>query len=439
MPYKMYQNVLKNDIKSEIITLEVRKMRERVILHCDINHCYAQIEEMKYPELRNVAMAVGGHEESRHGIILTKNDLAKEYKIKTGESLREAYKKCPHLLIVHPHYDDYLYYTEKVKDIYREYSDRVESFGLDEAWIDCTESVKLFGSGRKIAEIIQKRVLEEVGLTISIGVSFNKIFAKLGSDRIKKMGLVEITRDNFKEVAWPLPVDELLYVGRATKIKLELFGIQTIGDLATFDLAALKRNLGKMGEVIHWFANGYDQSEVALSGSSEDIKSIGNGITTPKDICNLEEAKIVFYVLCESVASRAKEKGFAGKCISIHLRNTDLKSISRQKKFERATNLTNEMMEVVMSLLKQNYDFSLPLRSVTITLSHLVDDCEEVQLSLFEDASKRQKTRDLELTIDKIRSHYGFGSVKRCSMLMDQELSDFNPKGDHIIFPVGYF
>ena len=414
-------------------------MSERVILHCDINHCYAQIEEMKYPELRNVAMAVGGHEESRHGIILTKNDLAKKYHIKTGESLREAYKKCPHLLIIHPHYDDYLYYTEKVKDIYREYSDRVESFGLDEAWIDCTESVKLFGSGKKIAEIIQKRVLEEVGLTVSIGVSFNKIFAKLGSDMIKPMGLVEINQENFKQKAWDLPVGDLLYVGRATKIKLELFGIHTIGDLAKFDVKALKRNLGKMGEILWWFANGYDQSEVALTGSSEDIKSIGNGITTPKDICCFEEAKIVFYVLCESVASRAKEKGFAGKCISIHLRNTELKSVTRQHKFEKATNVTDEMMPVVLALLEKNYDFSLPLRSITVTLSHLVNEGEEVQLSLFEDVSKHQKAYDLEVTMDKIRSLYGFKSVKRCSMLLDEELTSFNPKGDHIIFPVGYF
>ena len=414
-------------------------MNERVILHCDINHCYAQIEEMKYPELKEVAMAVGGHEESRHGIILTKNLLAKKYNIKTGESLREALKKCPDLLIVHPHYDDYLYYTEKVKDIYREYSDRVESFGLDEAWIDCTESVKIFGSGKEIAQIIQKRVLEEVGLTVSIGVSFNKIFAKLGSDMMKPMGLVVIDRDNFKETAWNLPVEDLLYVGRSTQIKLNLFGIKTIGDLAQFDIVALKRNLGKMGEIIWYFANGYDNSEVAITGTTSEIKSIGNGITTPKDITTFEEAKLVFYVLCESVASRAKEKGFVGKCISIHLRNTELKSISRQYKFENATNITEEMMPIILMLLKENYDFSIPLRSITITLSHLLNEDCQVQCSLFESNSKHQKGYDLELTLDKIRSTYGFSSVKRCSMLLDEQLTSFNPKGDHIIFPQGYF
>ena len=414
-------------------------MNERVILHCDINHCYAQIEEMKYPELKEVAMAVGGHEESRHGIILTKNLLAKKYNIKTGESLREALKKCPDLLIVHPHYDDYLYYTEKVKDIYREYSDRVESFGLDEAWIDCTESVKIFGSGEKIAQTIQRRVLEEVGLTVSIGVSFNKIFAKLGSDMIKPMGLVVIDKNNFKEKAWSLPVSDLLYVGRSTEIKLKLFGIETIGDLANFDILALKRNLGKMGEILWYFANGYDNSEVAITGTSSEIKSIGNGITTPKDITTFEEAKLVFYVLCESVASRAKEKGFVGKCISIHLRNKELKSITRQYKFESATNITEEMMPIILTLLKNNYDFSIPLRSITITLSHLLDENCQIQCSLFDSNQSHQKGYDLEVTLDKIRSIYGFSSIKRCSMLLDEELTDFNPKGDHIIFPQGYF
>ena len=414
-------------------------MNERVILHCDINHCYAQIEEMKYPELKEVAMAVGGHEESRHGIILTKNLLAKKYNIKTGESLREALKKCPDLLIVHPHYDDYLYYTEKVKDIYREYSDRVESFGLDEAWIDCTESVKIFGSGEKIAQTIQRRVLEEVGLTVSIGVSFNKIFAKLGSDMIKPMGLVVIDKNNFKEKAWSLPVSDLLYVGRSTEVKLKLFGIETIGDLANFDILALKRNLGKMGEILWYFANGYDNSEVAITGTSSEIKSIGNGITTPKDITTFEEAKLVFYVLCESVASRAKEKGFVGKCISIHLRNKELKSITRQYKFESATNITEEMMPIILTLLKNNYDFSIPLRSITITLSHLLDENCQIQCSLFDTNQSHQKGYDLEVTLDKIRSIYGFSSIKRCSMLLDEELTSFNPKGDHIIFPQGYF
>ena len=414
-------------------------MKERVILHCDINHCYAQIEEMMVPELRHVPMAVGGRSESRHGIILAKNDHAKKYQIQTGESLYEAYQKCKDLVVIHPHYEEYLYYTQKVKDIYHEYSDRVESFGLDEAWIDVSESMALFGNGLEIAREIQQRVWEEIGLSVSIGVSFNKIFAKLGSDMIKPMGLVEISRDNFKEKAWQLPVGDLLYVGRSTLKKLSLFGIYTIGDLARFDLNILKRHLGKMGEIIYWFANGYDQSEVAYIDTCEEVKSVGNGITTPKDMNHLREAQSVFYVLCESIASRAKEIGMAGRCISIQLRDTDLKSFTRQKTLSRATNLSDEMMIVVMELLRKNYDFSKPLRSVSVSLSHLQLENEKVQLSLFEDEIHLQKQYHLEKTIDQIRLRYGFKSIKRCSMLLDKELSDFDPKNDHISFPVGYF
>ena len=189
---------------------------ERVILHSDINHCYAQIEEMKFPQLRYVCMAVGGSERSRHGIILAKNDKAKECGVKTGESLREAFVKCPQLRIIPPNYEEYVYYSEKVKEIYQAYSDKVESFGLDEAWIDVSESTKLFGSGYEIATEIQKRVKDELGLSVSIGISYNKVFAKMGSDMKNNMGLVEITRTNFRDMLWPLPIEHLFYVGKAT-------------------------------------------------------------------------------------------------------------------------------------------------------------------------------------------------------------------------------
>lgn len=413
--------------------------KERVVLHCDINHCYAQIEEMKCPSLRNVPMAVGGHEEERHGIILTKNLKAKKYNIKTGESLREALAKCPQLVIIHPHYDEYLYYTQKVKDIYREYSNQVESFGLDEAWIDVSDSVNLFGSGVKIAQTIQTRVLEELGLTISIGVSFNKIFAKFGSDMIKPSGLVEITRDNFSHVVWGEPVEDLFYVGRATKEKLNQMNIFTVGALAQSDLAKIKRGLGKMGELIWGFANGYDVSQVALNGYCDPIKSVGNSITTPQDITNVNDAKLVFYVLCESVASRLRDAGFKGNVISISLRNKQLESFTRQRKIEKATNLTKEIMRVVLDLLSENYSFLIPLRSVGVTVSKLEADREEVQLSFFDNEEERCIERKLEETVDQIRARFGFDKLKRCCMLENSDLTDFNPKGDHIIHPVSFF
>ena len=229
--------------------------KDRVIFHIDINHCYAQIEEMKYPALRDVPMAVGGHEETRHGIILAKNDLAKKYGIKTGESLREAREKCEDLLIIPPSYDDYIYYTGEVKKIYRRYSDHVESFGLDEAWIDYTDFAKLFGDPENIVRKIQTEVKREIGLDVSAGLSWNKIFAKLGSDRKKPDGPAVITRDNYQETVWPLPASDLLYVGPATTRKRLARGIHTIGELAVYPQKYLKKAMGAAGVMISVFAN----------------------------------------------------------------------------------------------------------------------------------------------------------------------------------------
>lgn len=413
-------------------------MNERTILHCDINHCYAQIEEMMHPELRDVPMAVGGHEEYRHGIILAKNDLAKKYKVKTAESLREALVKCPNLVIIHPDYELYLYITEKIKDIYREYSDKVESFGIDEAWVDVSDSIKLFGSGYEIAQRIQNRVLREYGISVSIGISFNKIFAKFGSDLFKPLGLVEITHDNFKQVVWPRPVDELLYVGRATSAKLQAYGIMKIEDLATASPEFLKRLLGKMGLLIYQFANGGDISEVALNGYRTPVKSVGNGITTPKDIKSYEDAKMVFWVLAESISSRLRDQGLVAKVISINVRNSELSGFSRQCIMRQSIDTAAALMPYALKLLKDNYDFKIPLRSVTLTLSHLEMKGTATQLDLFGDTQNNLKNETIERTMDKIRSRFGFYSIKRCSLLVDEELSTFNPKGEHNIHPVGF-
>ena len=414
-------------------------MQERVILHSDINHCYAQIEEMRHPELRKIPMAVGGHEEARHGIILAKNDMAKAYHIKTGESLREAYAKCPQLKIIHPDYEAYMYYTEQVKDIYRESTDKVESFGLDEAWIDLTQSISLFGSGKAIAQEIQKRVWQEIGLSVSIGVSYNKIFAKLGSDMQKPMGLVEIRKDNYQTLVWPLPVEDLFYVGRATKKKLRYYGIDTIGDLANLSKGWMKDHFGKMGELIWWFANGEDISEVALSGAKEPVKSVGNAITAPRDINTFEEAKIIYYVLVESVASRMRDSGLRGNVISISLRNKELSWFSRQRKIMQATNIAQEIMPVVLQLLKENYTFEQPLRTIGVSVSGIEDDQALTQLNLFTSEEERQRQKQLEISIDQIRNRFGFAKVRRCVTLLTPDLSEFNPKEEHVIHPVSFF
>lgn len=414
-------------------------MKERAIAHIDINSCYAQIEEMLQPEYRNVPMAVGGHEEERHGIILAKNQKAKKYNIQTGETLREAKEKCPNLLIIPPHYEEYLYYTKKVKDIYREYSDRVESFGLDEAWIDLSTSASLFGDPLAIVKTIQQRVYDEIGLTVSIGLSFNKIYAKLGSDLIKPSGLVHIRKDNIKQVVFPLPVEDLLYVGRKTKEKLNRWGIMTIGQLAKTDRKLMHDRLGKMGDIIWCFANGYDSAEVAFNGQADPIKSCGNSITSPRDITNEEEAKLVLMVLCESVASRLKDDQLKGSVISISLRDCELHSFTRQKKLDVPTNISMEILNCAMELLRTHYAFWIPLRSIGVSVSSLTPDSGELQLSLFQDERVRLQQKKIDQVMDQIRNRYGFQAVKRCALLAKPDLTDFDPKGSHIIHPVGYF
>jgi len=417
---------------------------ERQILHIDLNHCYAQIEEMKVPAFREMAMAVGGNEENRHGIILAKNDLAKQYDIKTGESLREAYQKCPGLLIIHPDYKEYIYFTNRVKKIYQDYTDKVESFGLDEAWLDVSQSQKLFGNGYQIAKQIQQRVYNELGLTVSIGVSWNKIYSKLGSDLDKKMGLVHIRKDNYKDIVYPQVVQDLLYVGHATQKKLNHLGINTIGDLANYDKLELTKKFGKIGAIIWDFANGIDHSLVTTFHHTSAIKSIGNSITTKHDMTNYQEAEAVFYVLSESIASRLRDHQLKGRTISIRLRDCNLKHYgSRQISIDEAINTSSDIMLQVRILLALHYDFTIPLRSIGISVSNLEDQYLErsKQLSIFESTTDIQSMKQLKLeqAIDTIRNKYGYNTIKRANVLLHHELTHFNPKEEHTIHPESYF
>lgn len=413
---------------------------ERWIIHSDINHCYAQIEEMMYPELRNVPMAIGGHEEDRHGIILAKNDLAKKYHIKTGESLRDAFQKCPELLIVPPHYDDYLFYTEEVKRIYREYSDKVESFGLDEAWIDITGTEKLFHkTAMELAEEIQRRVFKELGLTVSMGLSFNKVFAKLGSDLDKKQGLAVITRDNFKDMVFPLPVADILYIGKATSSQLNERNIYTLGDLALSSKEYIKSFLGKNGEMVWLFANGYDT--LSVNSSQQVIKSVGNGITAKHDIHTIEEAKIVLSMLAESVAKRLRQSNKLGSVISIGMRYKDLQGLSRQKRVDTPTNIAQEILDMGMILLRDNWNMAIPLRSLSISVSSLVEkETYAYQMSLFNTANEEDRYEQLHLeeVIQEIKERWGEKSIKYGHSLLDEELSDFSTQLGMDIHPPGF-
>lgn len=401
----------------------------RTILHADLNSCYASIECLHRPELRELPVAVGGDEESRHGIILAKNDLAKKFGVRTGEALWQARQKCPGLVTVRPRFELYLRFCRMAREIYCDYSDRIEPFGMDEAWIDLTGCER---DGAVTATEIRERVKAELGITVSVGVADNKVFAKLGSDYTKPDAVTVFTRENFREKIWVLPAEELLYVGPATKRKLNNFGIKTIGDLAQTDPLLLQRWLGKWGLILHRYANGEDDSKVAQSGEISEIKSLGNSTTPPRDLTCDEDAKIIFFMLAESVAERLREEGFMARTVQIYLRDNELFSFERQLRLEAPTCLASQIHAAAMSLLRANFDWHIPLRSIGIRTADLIPATTPVQLSVFEDEARREQRERIERTMDDIRRRFGHYAVCRASATVDKTLQNINPKDDHI-------
>ena len=414
-------------------------MLDRVILHSDCNCFYASVELLHHPELRGKPLAVGGDAEARHGIILTADYVAKRFGVKTGMTLWEAKQLCPELNIVSPRMDLYLRFSKMANEIYHEYTDLVEPFGIDESWLDVTQSTVIKGSGLEIAQEISNRIKEELGITVSIGVSFNKIFAKLGSDYKKPDAITTMYRNEFKNKAWKLPAGDLLYVGSSTKKKLKALGISTIGDIARSDLEILESHLGKMGDVIWSFANGYDDSPVKEEYTHAPIKSIGNSTTTPRDLINNEDVKIIIYVLAESVAARLRENGFRCKTVEISVRDNGLESFSRQAKLTAPSDITNEIAVLGYQLFLKNYKWSAPIRSIGIRGSDLVTGYFMEQIDLFQSIEKREKMHKADVAIDKIRGRFGYQSVQRGLMYQDRILSALNAKEDNVVHPHGYF
>jgi len=410
---------------------------DRTILHIDINGCFAAIECLHRPELREKPVAVGGDAALRHGIILAKNELAKKYGIKTGEALWQARGKCPELVILQPNYELYLRFSRMAREIYADYTDLIEPFGLDEVWADITGCGE--GSGQTVADEIRLRVKKELGITVSVGVSFNKVFAKLGSDYKKPDAVTEFTRDNYRERIWPLPAEELLYVGPATRRRLRRYGIRSIGQLASTDAGLLQSWFGKWGLVLRCFANGEDASPVRRLGEEALIKSIGNSTTTPRDLLCDEDAKIVYYMLCESVAERLRENGFLAKTVQISLRDRDLFSFERQMKLPLPTCLASELHSAAMSLLRAHYAWPKPLRSIGIRAADLIPADSPVQTTLFEDEADRARREALERTVDELRRRFGHYAIGRAAASIDPTLRNINPKEDHVVHPVGYF
>jgi len=409
----------------------------RTILHVDLNNFYASVECLYRPEIRDKPVIVCGDAESRHGIVLAKNQIAKQAGIKTGDVIWEAKLKCPGLIQLSADFKKYLRFSQMARAIYTDYTDQIESFGIDECWLDVSDSVKLFGDGPVIADTIRQRFKSEIGLTASAGISFNKIFAKLGSDMKKPDATTIITEDNYRDKVWPLPVGELLYVGRSTRQKLNNRGIYTIGDLANRDVHRLRLLLGVWGETLWSFANGLDAAPVRLNGEESIVKSVGNSTTTVRDLISNTDVKLIIYVLAESVAARLRKHGLKCRTVAIHVRDKDLCSFDRQGKLSAPTFVSNDIAEKAMELFAANYRWDKPIRSLGVRGADLVTAAGHVQIDLFEGDNLEAET--LERTIDSLRKRFGHYSVQRCAMLLDRQLTGFNPKDDHTIYPVSFF
>jgi DNA polymerase-4 len=409
----------------------------RTILHVDLNNYYASVECLYCPELKDKPIVVCGDVEARHGIILAKNYPAKSLGVKTGEAIWEAKQKYPGLVLVRADFSKYLRFSRMARAIYADYTDKIEPFGIDEAWLDVSGTENIFGTGPKIADTIRQRLRDELGLTGSVGVSFNKIFAKLGSDMKKPDATTIITEENYRDKVWPLPVGELLYVGRSTRRKLQNRAIYTIGDLAKRDINDLKLLLGIWGETLWHFANGLDSAPVKQVGEESLIKSVGNSTTTPRDLVNNQDAKLIFYVLAESVATRLRKHGLKCKTISISVRGNDLISFERQGKLSNPSFLSGDIADKAMELFKANYRWDNPIRSLGVRGADLVTADRYEQLDLFDNSKLGEEI--LAVTVDNLHKRFGHYSVQRCSMLLDRQLTGFNPKDDHVIHPISYF
>ena len=414
-------------------------MKDRVILHSDCNCFYASVEMLHRPECRHVPMAVGGDSEARHGIVLTANYIAKRCGVKTGMALWQARQVCPDIVFVSPRMDLYLRFSRMAHEIYADYTDQQEPYGIDESWLDVTSSCSLKGDGLSIAKEISNRMKAELGITVSIGVSYNKIFAKLGSDYKKPDAITTIGREEYQKKAWSLPVSDLLYVGKSTHKKLRTLGIQTIGELAKADEKIIRSHLGKMGSVLIAFANGLDDSPVRKENTSAPIKSIGNSTTTPRDLENNLDVKIIIYTLAESVAARLRDNGFKCRTVEITVRDNELYHFSRQKKLTNVTNITSEIANAAFELFQANYSWEHPIRSIGVRGCDLVTDDYSEQLSLFYDYEYRQKQMKVDMAVDDIRSRFGYYSIQRGLMYCDKTLSNLNPKEDHTVHPHSYF
>ncbi len=393
---------------------------DRVILHCDLNSFYASVELLDHPELRDIPVAVCGDPESRHGVILAKNEAAKKYKVQTAETVWQARKKCPDLVLLSAHHEKYHHYSRLVNEIYERFTDLVEPFSIDESWLDVTGSLHLFHTdGKGLADLVRQTVREELGLTISVGVSFNKIFAKMGSDYKKPDATTAITRENYRDLLWPLPVGDLIFVGRAAAKTLGGYGIQTIGDLAQTDRKVLVDLLGKQGGTLWEYATGSEHASVIPARELPPPKSVGNGLTFPRNLVGWEELRCGVTLLCDEVAGRLRQLDMKCATVNIAVRDPSFKDISRQKPLPAPTYLARELVQAAMELLEQSWNPKAPVRALTVTAQNLMPAQQAgEQLDLFSpDASpKREKVEKIERAMDGIRGKFGREAISPARM-----------------------
>ena len=395
---------------------------ERWILHCDCNSFYASVELLRHPELRERCVAVCGDPESRQGIILAKNEPAKRRGVKTAQVIWQAKQACPELILLPPHREDYTRYSRLLNELYYSVTDRVEPFGIDESWLDVTGSWQLFAkSPWQLADQLRQKVRQETGLTISVGVSFNKVFAKLGSDYKKPDATTLITPQNFRQLVWPLPVGDLLYVGRSAAQRLAGQGIHTIGQLAQADPGAMEQLLGRQGLQLVRYAQGLDDEPVRRYGEREPVKSVGNGTTFKRSLVGQREIQLALGVLADEVAARLRRKGLWAGAVQVTVRDDAMKTITRQKQLPTSSHLAKELAEACWQLMRQHWDMRQPVRMLTVTAQSLTTEPFAVQQSFLEEVPQPDKKRErLEQSLDAIRSKYGRGAIGAGGILNNQ-------------------
>lgn len=378
-------------------------------MHCDCNGFFASVELLSHPELENVPVAVCGNPENRHGIILAKNEHAKRFNIQTAETVHSALRKCPDLHLLPPHHTLYAHYSRVINDIYARFTDRVEPFGIDESWLDLTGTWHLFGaSAEEVAHEIRRTVKNETGLTISVGVSFNKVFAKLGSDYKKPDAVTVFSQDNYKLRVWALPVGALLYVGKQTQSVLAGMGIKNIGQLAAAEPAELQRALGKLGAEISRYARGLDDAPVRAAGEHDAVKSVGNGLTFKRNLVGYDDIRAGLLALADEVAVRLRRHGLFATAVQVVIKNPELKSISRQKQLAYPTHLAKDLGTAALALVQDNWSMTAPIRMLTVTALNLTDGTDAQQLTLLGEPPQPDKKREqLEKSMDAIRAKYG--------------------------------